>query len=110
MTCPQCRAPRRPATQFCGHCGARLEPSPAATRSLLGPLTALLTLVVLPAVLVGIGAALLVFFALHGHLAELIIGGIVLLVVARCGRAILRLVVVLALSTPRVLGVVLLTL
>src|SRR5919198_4251151 len=33
MTCPQCGAPLRPAAQFCGTCGARLDPSLAAARS-----------------------------------------------------------------------------
>ena len=30
MNCSQCGAPLRPAAQFCGKCGARLEPSMAA--------------------------------------------------------------------------------
>jgi uncharacterized protein (AIM24 family) len=30
MNCPQCGAPLRPDAQFCGNCGARVEPSVAA--------------------------------------------------------------------------------
>ena len=30
MNCPQCGAPLRPDAQFCGNCGARLDPSMAA--------------------------------------------------------------------------------
>jgi hypothetical protein len=51
-----------------------------------------------------------VFLALHGHVFELIIGGMVLLVAVRRGTAVVRLIALLALSTPRVLGALLLTL
>jgi Double zinc ribbon len=33
MTCPQCGTPLRSDAQFCGTCGARLEPFMAAARS-----------------------------------------------------------------------------